>query len=80
MELGDNGEPMQTIDDSETFSLQLEESTDIEIEKSKFIEPFNIVGNRLFRIRLLKDSEHYYLLQDTSTWKWVTPTCTEPKR
>ncbi len=63
-ELSDEGEPMQVIDDSETFSLKVEESTDIEAEKSKFIKPFNIVGDRLFRFQLLKDNEHYYLLQD----------------
>ncbi len=64
IELCDDGEPMQTIDGTETFSLKMEEPADIEAEKSQFIQPFKIVGDRLFRIRLLKDSEHYYLLQD----------------
>ena len=64
IELSDDGEPMQTINESETFSLSMEESANIEAEKAQFVQPFNIVGDRLFRLRLLKDSEHYYLLQD----------------
>ncbi len=55
---------MQVIDDGETFELKVEHVTDIEAEKSRFVQPFNIVGDRLFRIRLLRDEEHYYLLQD----------------
>ncbi len=64
--LNDNGEPLQVIDDSEVsgFKIQVSGVANIETEKAKFIEPFNIVGDRLFRFRLLKDSEHYYLLQD----------------
>jgi amino acid adenylation domain-containing protein len=64
--LGDDGEPLQVIDDSEVsgFKFQVSSCADIEVEKVKFIEPFNIVGDRLFRFRLLKDSDHYYLLQD----------------
>ena len=66
IELSGDGEPLQVIDDSEVsgFKIQVSNSADIEAEKAKFIEPFNIVGDRLFRFRLLKDSEHYYLLQD----------------
>jgi len=66
IELGGDGEPVQTIDDAEVpgFKLQVSNCADIEAEKATFIEPFNIVGDRLFRFRLLKDSEHYYLLQD----------------
>ena len=66
IELGDDGEPMQTIDDSEVsgFKVQISSCTDIGTEKSKFVQPFNIVGDRLFRLQMLKDGEHYYLLQD----------------
>ena len=66
IELGGDGEPVQTIDDAEVsgFKIQVSNCADIEAEKAKFIEPFNIVGDRLFRLRLLKDSGHYYLLQD----------------
>jgi amino acid adenylation domain-containing protein/thioester reductase-like protein len=66
IELGDDGEPMQIIDDSEVsgFKIQISTCADIESEKSKFVQPFNIVGDRLFRLQMLKDVEHYYLLQD----------------
>ena len=66
IELGGDGEPVQTIDDAEVsgFKIQVSDCADIEAEKAKFIEPFNIVGDCLFRLRLLKDSGHYYLLQD----------------
>ena len=64
IEQDEQGDPVQVIDDTETFSIDMEVTTDIEAEKSRFIQPFNILGGRLFRIRLLKDTAHYYLLQD----------------
>ena len=70
IEQDSEGDPLQVINDTETFGLKVETVADIEAEKSRFIQPFNIVGDRLFRIRLLKarpqakDAEHYYLLQD----------------
>ena len=64
IELNDEGEPQQVIDNGETFVLSIEETADIEAEKAKFVQPFNIAGDRLFRIRLLKDAGHFYLLQD----------------
>ena len=66
IELGDDGEPRQTIDESEIpgFKVQVSSCADIEAEKSDFVQPFHIVGDRLFRLRMLKDGEHYYLLQD----------------
>ncbi len=48
--LNEQGDPQQTIDDSETFTLQ--------------VEHFDIYNDRLFHIRLLKDSDHFYLLLD----------------
>ena len=62
--LNETGEPQQVVDDSEHFSLSIEETDDIEAIKATFVQPFNIVGDRLFRIKLLKDDAHYYLLQD----------------
>ena len=64
--LNDDGEPEQVVDDAEcsSFTCQLSACDDIEAEKAKFVQPFNIVGDRLFRIKLLKDSQHYYILQD----------------
>ena len=64
IELTDQGDPVQTVDDTETFSLQVEHIDDIEAEKQTMIQPFNIVGDRLFRIRLLRDKEHFYYFQD----------------
>ena len=64
IEHNEQGDPVQTIDNTETFSLAVEGISDIEAEKARFIQPFNIVGDRLFRIRLLKDAVHYYILQD----------------
>ncbi len=64
--LSDDGEPQQQIDNSEieSWQLNIETCSDISAEKLAFVQPFNIVGDRLFRIRLLKDSEHFYILQD----------------
>ena len=62
--LTDQGDPVQTVDDTETFSLQVEHIDDIEAVKQTMIQPFNIVGDRLFRIRLLRDSDHFYYFQD----------------
>ena len=64
IELTDDGEPIQTIDDSETFTLKVETVDDIETIKPSLIVPFNIFGDRLFHIRLLRDNSHYYLFLD----------------
>ena len=64
IELNEQGEPLQSIDDSETFSLKVEETTDIEAAKATFIQPFDLLKDRLFRFRLFKDREHYYFLID----------------
>ena len=64
IELDMQGDPMQTIDDSETFSLKVEHIDDIEAEKQGMVMPFNLYNDRLFRIRLLKDAEHFYLFID----------------
>ena len=62
--LDENGDPLQTIDLSETFSLGVEPADDIEAVKKLLIVPFNIYGDRLFHIRLLKDREHYWFFLD----------------
>ena len=74
--LNDQGEPIQTLDPSETFSLTIEHGS-VDIKGASFngnplIEPFNIYGDRLFHIRLFRDEEqglddgtpHYYFLLD----------------
>ena len=64
IELNGEGDPLQTIDDSETFSLAVEHIADIEAEKQQMIVPFDIYNDRLFHIRLLKDQQHFYVFLD----------------
>ncbi len=64
IKVNEQGDPQQTIDDSETFSLQVEQIADIEVEKQHLVVPFDIYNDRLFHIRLLKDTAHFYLLLD----------------
>lgn len=66
IKVNDDGEPVQTIDmANEEWSLAIEGLTDIEQEKARFIQPFDLDGGRLFHINLKCDSEHYYLFLDT---------------
>jgi len=63
--LNDDGEPLQTIDmDNESWSLTIEDIKDIEQEKHHLVTPFNIYGDRLFHVKLLRDATHYYLFLD----------------
>ena len=62
IQLTDNGEPQQTIDPTETFQLQVEQVD--KLDTASFLQPFPLLNSRLFRLRLLKDHTHYYLLQD----------------
>ena len=64
IKVNEQGDPQQTIDDSETFCLQVEQIADIEVEKQHLVVPFDIYNDRLFHIRLLKDTAHFYLLLD----------------
>ena len=64
IELNEQGDPLQTIDDAETFELKVEHISDIEAEKQRMIVPFDIYNDRLFHIRLLKDQEHFYFFLD----------------
>ena len=68
IELNEQGDPLQTIDDTETFTLNIEHGT-LNIENGTFndqslIVPFDIYNDRLFHIRLLKDAEHFYFFLD----------------
>ncbi len=61
IELDADGEPLQTIDmEKEQWQLEVENVDDIEEVKSKLIEPYNLFGDRLFHIRLLRDINHFY--------------------
>ena len=74
IELNNEGDPLQTIDDSETFQLSVEEIENLQLEEKTFTEqlatlnylivPFDIYKDRLFHIRLLKDAEHFYFFLD----------------
>ena len=65
IELSDEGEPVQTIDlEKEEFHLSVENVTDLEAEKQKFIEPFKLLGGRLFHTKVMRDAEHVYWLFD----------------
>ena len=65
IQLNDDGEPVQAIDlETETWSLAIEDVDDIEQKKKELVVPFNIYGDRLFHIHLLRDSLHYYLFID----------------
>ena len=68
IELDEQGDPLQTIDDTETFTLNVEEGT-MDVKNGTFngqslIVPFDIYKDRLFHIRLLKDGEHFYFFLD----------------
>ena len=62
--VNDDGEPVQTVDDTESFSIQIEVIDDLEPMKAQLVMPFDLEGGRLFRMRLLRDSSHYYLFID----------------
>ena len=63
IELDAEGEPVQIVERGE-FHVQCEAIEDIEVEKKKLIVPFDILKERLFHIRLLRDKEHFHLLLD----------------
>ncbi|MBQ9555240.1 MAG: amino acid adenylation domain-containing protein [Muribaculaceae bacterium] len=65
IELNEDGEPMQTIDmDNEQWSLDIEDIQDIEQGKAKLVTPFDLYGGRLFHVKVMRNSEHYYLFLD----------------
>ena len=66
IELSDEGEPLQTIDTDEvsSFRFQVSSFTDIETEKREFIQPFKLIGGRLFNTKVMRDEKHIYWLFD----------------
>ena len=63
--VNDEGEPFQSIDiENEAFSLSVEQVTDLEAEKRKFIEPFEFYGGRLFHTKVMRDAAHIYWFFD----------------
>ena len=68
IELNEQGDPLQVVDDTEAFTLNVEQGT-LNIQEASFdgqplIVPFDIYNDRLFHIRLLKDKEHFYFFLD----------------
>ena len=60
-----DGEPVQSVNlAQEQWTLAIEEIDDIEPIKSQLIVPFDIVGDRLFHIRLLHGAGHFYMFLD----------------
>ena len=61
--LNDEGEPMQSVADG-AFSVVVEDIADIAATKKTLVKPFDIYGEHLFRIHLLRDARHLYLFTD----------------
>ena len=60
----EHGDPIQTVDDTEKWTLEVEHVTDIRDAIEGFIQPFDIYNDHFFRMRMLRDDEHYYWLLD----------------
>lgn len=65
IEAAPDGEPVQTVDmEKESWQLSVEDVQDLEEVKNTLVTPFNLYGERLFRIRVFHDTSHYYLFID----------------
>ena len=62
--IDDDGEPRQSVASNATFSIAVERIADFESVKSQLVVPFDILSDRLFRIRLFDDGAHFYLFID----------------
>ena len=62
--LSDDGEPMQSIDEHESFSITVEEIADFDSVRQSLVTPYDIFKDRLFRIRLFDDGANFYLFID----------------
>ena len=60
----EQGMPEQVVEDGNEFHVQIETTDDIARCAAEFVQPFDILNDRLFRIRLLRDADHFYILQD----------------
>ena len=60
-----NGEPIQSIDvENEKFTVQVEAIADIDAVAATLVQPFDLQGGRLFRIRLFSDGSRFHLFVD----------------
>ncbi len=76
IETNADGEPMQCIgddidlwtisigDDIDLWTIKVEDIDDIEKERANLVQPFELMGGPLFRMRLLRSPEHLYLFID----------------
>ena len=62
--IDDDGEPRQSIAPEAAFSITVERVADFEQFKPQLVLPFDILSDRLFRMRLFDDGAHYYLFID----------------
>ena len=70
--VNNEGEPFQRIDMEEVEGFnglmvqgfKGSKPEDLETEKQRFIEPFELYGGRLFHIAVMRDSEHIYWFFD----------------
>ena len=64
--VNDNGLPRQRRNDNEPFQLTVERMTteQFEAQKSQFIQPFHLLSDRLFRIRIIETPQSSYLFMD----------------
>lgn len=61
----EDGEPVQSVDMSQdSWSMQVEPPCDIENQIANFVQPYNLHEDRLFRARLIKDTDCYHFLLD----------------
>ena len=60
IELNADGEPEASIQPS-VFRIQIEEGTP---DRDSLVQPFDLLKDQLFRMRLFRDAEHLYYFQD----------------
>ena len=65
--MNDSGDVRLSREDTEPFGVDdvpVEEITDLEKVKEILVQPFSIIGDRLFRFRILESPEKRYLFMD----------------
>ena len=64
--VNEDGNPRQRRHDNEPFSLNVEKMNNDQFEalKSQLIQPFNLLGDRLFRVRIISTPAASYLFLD----------------
>jgi len=60
----ENGVPRQKMGDAAGFSVKVETMTGKEFESIRFVQPFDVLADRLFRIRIIKTESEAWLFTD----------------